>query len=307
MTLTLAPARTDFKRARPGVGETWTSPSKMGLVGRAHRLVAADFSGREALDAGRERRGMRRRRDESRLSPRRPELVAILLVFGLASAGCWRARAQPPVPGVAETSDPEEALLDAVGVGDAAAAEKELEAGGDANQRTPEGFTLLMIAAEDAHRPIVESLLAHGADPNATTEKGVTALILAAAKGNAAIVQRLLARGADPRAVTGAGTTALMAAAAEGHPQTLRILLRHRPDIDGRDREGKTALMFAAANGHGSVVRALLEAGARADVRDVSGESALTLAEKARHLETAALLRAGADAASNSEWSAPAQ
>jgi hypothetical protein len=164
--------------------------------------------------------------------------VAIALVAGLASSCATVARSNSS-PDVEPPGDPREALLDAVGFGEADAVERLLTAGGEADQLTPEGFTLLMIAAEDGHDPVVASLLEHGANPNAKTDQAVTPLILASSRGNVSTAEELIARGADTTAVTRAGVTPLMGAAAAGHADAVKMLLRHGAVIDARDEGGR--------------------------------------------------------------------
>src|SRR5207249_538190 len=147
---------------------------------------------------------------------RRFRVGAAALVW-LAISACTLPARRDAKTDIETPTDPQEALLDAVGLGDAAQAQDLLRQGGDANQKTPEGAPLLMIAAEDGHQALVEALLEHGAAIGATNDKGVTPLIAAAGRGQVTVIEQLLAHGADPRAVTSSGVSALMAAAAGGH------------------------------------------------------------------------------------------
>jgi ankyrin repeat protein len=217
--------------------------------------------------------------------------LGVAVLVGLAISACALPSRRGARTDIEASTDPREALLDAVGLGDAAEAREVLRQGGDANQKTPEGAPLLMIAAEDGHEALVEVLLENGAEIDATNEKGVTPLIAAAGTGQVAVLEQLLAHGADPRAVTGSGVSALMGAAAGGHLEVVKILLERQVAIDAHDRAGRTALMFGAANGQTDVVRELVARGARVDVRDQDGDTATSLAKKAKHGEVEALLR----------------
>lgn len=217
-------------------------------------------------------------------------LGATVLLW-LAVSGCTLPSPRSPKPDVETPTDPREALLDAVGFGDVAKTRELLRQGGDANQKTPEGSSLLMVAAEDGHEALVEALLEYRAEVNATNDKGVSPLILAAARGEVVVSEQLLAHGADPHAITSSGTNALMAAAAGGHLEVVKILLGRRVAIDAHDDAGRTALMFGAADGRTDVVRELVARGARVDVRDQDGNTAASLAKKAKHQEVEALLR----------------
>ena len=71
-----------------------------------------------------------------------------------------------------------------------------LENGANANAKTPENSTLLMVAAEGGHCDIVKLLLDSGVNPDAVNDMGRTALMVAKKYGHAAIVQMLKGAGA---------------------------------------------------------------------------------------------------------------
>ena len=95
-------------------------------------------------------------------------------------------------------------LLDAIRRNDAAAAERLLSAGADANAAPVAdvgGEQALHLAAYYGIS-IVKVLLKHGADVNAATALGHTALHIAAKRGHAEVARLLLDRGADVEAET---------------------------------------------------------------------------------------------------------
>ncbi len=80
-------------------------------------------------------------------------------------------------------------------LGDRAALDAALAAGGDAEARDVLGFTPLHVAAIEGHAEVAVRLLAAGAAVDARAKEGVTPLMLACARG------RLEAAGWDPAAV----------------------------------------------------------------------------------------------------------
>jgi uncharacterized protein len=90
-----------------------------------------------------------------------------------------------------------------------------VESGGDLGWRTPNGWTLLHLAAQVGSPKMVEFLLSHGADVEARDNRNETPLILACDNGYAehkpspSVITLLLDRSADPNAVDCDGRTAL--------------------------------------------------------------------------------------------------
>jgi ankyrin repeat protein len=159
---------------------------------------------------------------------------------------------------------------------------------------------------------MIESLLKAGADPNTlATPQGETVLMIAARTGNADAVKALLDHGADPDArETFRGQTALMWAAAEDHTQVIELLAAHGADFNVRSfdrdttlpkmeagtpiapiaRGGLSALLFAARQGQVEAARALIEGGADINQADSDGNNALVLAILNTHYDFAQLL-----------------
>jgi hypothetical protein len=87
------------------------------------------------------------------------------------------------------------------------------------------------------------------------------------------------------------GMTALHTAAQHGHANVVRMLIDHGADTLVVDASLRTPLHLVAMGGHGLCVKALLDAGGDPEGHDVSGKSALRLAEEARHVGTARMMR----------------
>ena len=128
---------------------------------------------------------------------------------------------------------------------------------------------------------------------DARTPDGFTLLHLAAFFAGADTVRLLLARGADVDAhgtgwMTG---TALHSAVSAGDADAVRALLDAGADVDARQQSGYTPLHGAAHNGHAGIVRALLEAGADPSLTNDEGKDARAFADESGDGSTIALLQ----------------
>lgn len=125
------------------------------------------------------------------------------------------------------------------------------------------------------------ALLARGANPDAALADGWTALMLAAQEGHAATAAALLAGGADADAVAAYGLTALMLAATNGYVETAAVLLLGGATLDAARLDGSTALPAAAAFPDMASVQVLLDACALAVERSLAWQFADELAVSA--------------------------
>ena len=101
----------------------------------------------------------------------------------------------------------------ATATGDADAVRVQLDRGAYVNAHSPDGATLLSVAALFGHADIAAALIDAGAEVDAQNESnGSTALHGAAVFGRTDIVQLLLDKGADANAMTWDGATPLQAA-----------------------------------------------------------------------------------------------
>jgi len=191
-----------------------------------------------------------------------------------------------------------------------------LDGGLDANSKTADGTTLLMMAAHDPEK--VKLLIARGADATAKARTGFTALMVAAGyQGAVESVRALLAKGAEAKPGTGvmfnaspltlaamAGdrenvslllakgadanrkmnligmfpTSPLFAAVVFGDPDILTLLIKGGAKIDETDSDQMTALHWAALANHADGVKALIAGGAKVNVLDVYGYTPLLYA-----------------------------
>jgi len=128
---------------------------------------------------------------------------------------------------------------------------------------SPDGFTLLHLAAFFGREEAARLLLARGAPAEAAADNAmaVRPLHSAVAGGSAAVVHHLLAAGADPNTLQQRGFTPLMGAAAGGNREMVEDLLAHGADPTAVSEDGRTAADLARERGHGELV-AVLEGGA---------------------------------------------
>jgi ankyrin repeat protein len=124
---------------------------------------------------------------------------------------------------------------------------------------SPDGFTLLHLAAFFAQLDVAKILLTAGADANSEARNimRVHPLHSAAAADQTRIAMALIEHGADVNARQQGGFTPLHAAAQNGNLDLVRALLDHGADPSARTDEGKTALELARAAGHGEVAQLL--------------------------------------------------
>lgn len=140
----------------------------------------------------------------------------------------------------------------------------------------------------------VERLLQRGFDANSVDEAGQGALFLAMREGAFKVAATLLkAPGLKVDQPNSAGETALMMAALRGHEEWLPQLVAQGAAIE---REGWTPLHYAATGPQPATVGWLLERGARVDSRSPNGTTPLMMAARYGSEESVdLLLRRGAD------------
>lgn len=144
----------------------------------------------------------------------------------------------------------------------------------------------LLWAAGQAHADCVAALLKAGADANARSGEGVTALVMLAALGHgvdgAAQCARLLAQaGADVNVRHAGGSGRMACACVSPAALTVRGLRLSRRVKPGGGGDEFTALHVAADMGSRDVLSALLEAGADANAADASSNRPIDLAAAA--------------------------
>lgn len=177
------------------------------------------------------------------------------------------------------------ALLKAAGIGGDFKLTSILR-GGEAEARTNDGQTALMLAVTSG-RPDIVRILGPANDTLVLVDKqGQSALMLAAAGGQDDIVDYLLSQHrrdlkgflAMVRQKDAAGRTASEIAAAAGRRDIAAALAEAAIDPEERDKNGQTALMRAIEAGDASKGIALHQRGVSVLAKDEKGRTALHLA-----------------------------
>jgi ankyrin len=180
-----------------------------------------------------------------------------------------------------------------------------LDAGGDPDQATPGGETLLMTASRTGRTDAVGLLLDRGAAVEARESvRGQTALMWAVLEGHSEVARLLIEAGADVNARTDVDIPEGMERSItrrDGTRATSGDIGAHGPGIY-RPRAipspsgAMSPLLFAAREGDLAMARLLVETGADLDQPSANGTPPITVAVINNHIELALyLLEAGAD------------
>ena len=125
--------------------------------------------------------------------------------------------------------------------------------------RSPDGFTVLHLAAYFGHVDLVQWLIRHGAplDAVAGNPSLVRPLHSAVAAGSARIAMLLLDAGAEPHAPQRGGYTSLHAAAHRGDADLVDLLLSRGADPKLPCDDGRVPADFAREAGHAAIAARL--------------------------------------------------
>ena len=141
-----------------------------------------------------------------------------------------------------------------------------LAQGGRVAVRGPQGFTPLLVAAQNGHTDICGLLLAHGSNVNETDPLAKqTALHLTASRGHNASMDALLSWGAEVKRQDHAGETPLHFACQERHLLSVLTLLKAGASLTLPNNHGSLPIHAAAQRNRMEIVRTLLEHGCSPD------------------------------------------
>jgi len=164
------------------------------------------------------------------------------------------------------------------------------------NTQTKDGKTPLMIAAEEGHPEVCESLLKDGANPLATDEDGLNAMHFAVTEGDVDIVRLLIAHKQLIDSKTKDGSTPLMITAQEGLLGVCELLLKAGANPLATDEDGWNAMHLAASNGKINILKLLLANKLLVHSKTHQGDNPLILAAENGFLNGCeSLLQAGAN------------
>jgi ankyrin repeat protein len=157
-------------------------------------------------------------------------------------------------------ADPELTILEAAAAGRADRVRELLDADpGAINERTPEGFTTLGLAAFLGGPEPVRVLLERGADADDDADNpfGVRPVHAASAAHDRETMRLLLEAGADPNLQQRGGFTPLHEAAHSDDVEMARLLLDHGADPALAADDGRDARRMAADDGNARVAQLL--------------------------------------------------
>lgn len=126
-----------------------------------------------------------------------------------------------------------------------------------ANAVSPDGWSVLALAARFGQETIVEVLLRHGAQPNTPAKLDPQPFPLHTAAGgkHTGCAQLLLDAGAEANCVDANGWTPLHFAAKTGNLDLVHILVNvFGAELNPRTKDGKTPLAVAKAHGGKDVI-----------------------------------------------------
>jgi len=209
-----------------------------------------------------------------------------------------------PSPVIAESTDKNQALIEAGKKGRVEEVTALLNRGANIDAQDQNGWTALMWSVSHGDLKVIQLLLDGGANINVRDQKGSTALAEAAERGYIKIVKLLLEKGADPHSKG----TALLASTKRGDREIMnllvdkganfnttgvdvgraltdavlhhespiiKLLLDHGADINAKGQWGLTPLMWAVWGDDLEMVKLLLDRGADANGKTFNGRTAL--------------------------------
>ncbi|XP_016365820.1 serine/threonine-protein phosphatase 6 regulatory ankyrin repeat subunit C-like [Sinocyclocheilus rhinocerous] len=158
------------------------------------------------------------------------------------------------------------------------------------NKHAKNGWSPLLLAAEQGHTEVVKILLQSNARVDVFDEEGKAAIHLAAEQGHQDIVDILLAHKAFVNAKTKLGLTPLHLSAQSGSAQLVRLLVEtHQASVDVLSLRKQTPLHLAAISGQLDVCSSLLNLKADITATDIRGQTPLHLAAENDHSEVVKL------------------
>ncbi|KAK6513075.1 hypothetical protein TWF506_009238 [Arthrobotrys conoides] len=157
-------------------------------------------------------------------------------------------------------------LHQAVGSGKAEIVQYLLDKGAEVDAKDLDGWSAIMLAAQEGNCNIIQVLVDAGANVNSEANSGATALFIAAQQGHTAVVKVLLDNGARSFATNKSGRHPIHQAAQSAHFEVLKLLVEHdKESIHCKDKNGHTVMGLAAAGKEPvrtGIVRYLYEKGA---------------------------------------------
>lgn len=169
-------------------------------------------------------------------------------------------------------------LVKAASDGDLEALVALLDKGGDVNEKSKKGESLLQLAAGAGHVLAVRLLLDRGADLKLEDRYGLTALHAACMQKRTNVVQFLLHNGADVEGLTSTADTALCLAVKHNAEHVCNVLLNHGCEVNFiHSLDGQSLLHMACAMRHLRIARILIKRKVNPHLNSNSGDTAFKL------------------------------
>ncbi len=165
-----------------------------------------------------------------------------------------------------------------------------LENGAGAETRNENGYTPLLLSAEEGYLSIVQILLRKQAEVNAVQNHGCTAIMLALEKGHLSVVSVLLNAGADINRANHDETTPLMCALRKGHREQVFQFLDRGAVLNKATHDGETVLMEACKIGDVAIVELFISKGAYITMKNHKGSTPFLIAARHGHLRVVEIL-----------------
>jgi ankyrin repeat protein/L-ascorbate metabolism protein UlaG (beta-lactamase superfamily) len=163
----------------------------------------------------------------------------------------------------------------AANAGDTAGFTFLLSRGLDISATNNRGANVVHHAMENRDMTMLEYLQHHGADLDLPDNNGFTPLYWGVMMQNPDLTLYLLGNGADVNYRNTEGQTPLMMAVGHDNPEMIKLLFSKGADLQAADHEGKTALHLAAIRGSASITSFLVDKGVKVNAGDNNGMTPL--------------------------------
>ena len=171
------------------------------------------------------------------------------------------------------------ALFDAVHLGDIDIAKLLIENGADINTQKEFGNTSLHLAVREKNFDLVKLLIEYGADVNIKNNADWTPLHWTASNGYYDVAKLLIENGADVNIKGDTGWTPLHEAAFIGYYDVAKLLIENGADVNIKDEDGWTPLHEAAFKGNIDIGKCLIENGADPFIKNKNGKTPLDICQ----------------------------
>ncbi|PAA80292.1 hypothetical protein BOX15_Mlig034192g1 [Macrostomum lignano] len=158
------------------------------------------------------------------------------------------------------------------------------------NKQTEDGITALIIASEQGHEIMIDSLIKARADVNLQQNQGGSPLHIASQNGHHKVIESLIKAEADVNLQDIEGSSPLYIASQKGHHKVIESLIKAQADVNLQQNQGCSPLYIATQNGHHKVIESLIKAQADINLQQNQGGSPIHIASQKGHQKVIELL-----------------